>query len=55
MSSKDDYILFTERLLVGAEEGKMDEGTYCLDNGIDIESRNEVRFNDSFNVNECIY
>jgi hypothetical protein len=51
MSSKNVDILFTERLLVGARDGKMDEVAYCLDNGIDIESKNGVRFNDSFNMN----
>jgi hypothetical protein len=49
MSTKDVDILFTERLLEGARRGEMDEVTRCLDNGIDIESKDEVRFNDSFN------
>jgi hypothetical protein len=44
MYSKNVNILFTERLLMGAEEGKMDDVTYCLDNGIDIESKDWVRF-----------
>jgi hypothetical protein len=48
MSSKHVDIQFTERLLEGAKEGKMKEVTYCLDSGIDIESKSDVRFNDSF-------
>jgi hypothetical protein len=49
-SSEDVDILFTERLLKGAREGKMDEVTYSLDNGIDVESENEVRLDDSFDI-----
>jgi hypothetical protein len=55
MSSKDVDIVFTERLLVGAKDGNMDAVNYCLYNGIDIESKNEVRFNDSFNINMNMY
>lgn len=51
MCPKVDDILYIERFLKGSKEGKMDEVTCCIDNGIDIECENEVSFIDSCNQN----
>jgi hypothetical protein len=40
----------TETLLKGAEKGNIDEVTSCLKNGVDIESKNNVRLTDSFDL-----
>jgi hypothetical protein len=42
----------TERLLKMAEEGDIDEVTSCLNHGVAIESKNEVRLTDLF---DCTY
>lgn len=43
---RNTLIFFTERLLKGAEEGDLDEVVSSLENGVDIESKDQVRLID---------